>query len=376
MPVEKVRDFIDAKKQLGSKMGVCPLAGEDLTGKFVSCKFQHRQDECPRADKKPEICTGFCILTTPAGRNSMEEVSGILECPILEITRTFGNEETKVIVPPEVRGRIVIIYNPGNKNPNDRWVEDMQIAQAAKLGKARQIVLVAPDGVYSRQDEQDEPGASVTAAAFMDTMKFFGVDRYVTVEYHSPKSKTVFGESSGDDLHANFLIDEAIEDICKTEGTCNPDDFMIAGPDAGSQKRVNRVAKHLGFENKGLAIKDRDPITGKLKLMGFVGDPEGKIVIFYDDIIDSFGSGEETINFVLEKGAKAVYFVAPHPVFSGSAAERIHSSNVKKVYTTDFIDNSDIVKEDDDKIKIVDGGKFLAHVFCNLHCDDELLSFR
>jgi ribose-phosphate pyrophosphokinase len=376
MPVEKTSYFIDKRIKLGAKIGVCPRAGEDLDGKFEKCNFKCNQGLCPRPDKGEGICNGFYIITTPAGERLMQEVSRLLEVPVAMVTTEFGNGETYVQLPQDPMDKKVIIFNPGNRKPNDRWVEDLAMAQAARLARAKEIILFSPDGVYARQDDLDREGAAITSVIFMEGLQAQGVSRYVTIDYHSPKSKTNFKVSTGDDIKPSFLIDPAIEDICRQEGTCAVDEFVVVGPDGSSQKRLQPVAEHVGILNMAFAIKARDPLTREPKVVGLAGDVRGKAAIVIDDMIDSFKTADQTVEQIYSEGARSVYFIGTHPVLSGNAMDRIHASRVKRVYTSDVIDNTDKIPENDPVVKVFSAAEYVAHVICNLHCGDPLLSFR
>ena len=58
------------------------------------------------------------------------------------------------------------------------------------------------------------------------------------------------------------------------------------------------------------------------------------------NIIDSGGTIVNAASALKEKGAKDVYVYITHAVLSGNAVERIEKSEIKKLITTDTIDNS------------------------------------
>ena len=59
-----------------------------------------------------------------------------------------------------------------------------------------------------------------------------------------------------------------------------------------------------------------------------------------DDIIDSGGTIVNAAKALKEKGAKDVYVYITHAVLSGEAIHKIAKSQIKKLITTDTIDNS------------------------------------
>ena len=68
-----------------------------------------------------------------------------------------------------------------------------------------------------------------------------------------------------------------------------------------------------------------------------VGDIAGKTCIIFDDIIDTAGTLLSGKNALMERGAKEVFAVATHAVFSGKAVERLTEAHFREVIVTDSI---------------------------------------
>jgi len=67
-----------------------------------------------------------------------------------------------------------------------------------------------------------------------------------------------------------------------------------------------------------------------------VGEVEGQTCIVIDDMVDSAGTLCAAGNLLVEShGAKNVYAVCSHGIFSGPAGDRIAASKFEKVLTTD-----------------------------------------
>ena len=63
--------------------------------------------------------------------------------------------------------------------------------------------------------------------------------------------------------------------------------------------------------------------------------------------------------FIKDKGAEDVYAYITHAVLSGNAVDKIKKSQVKKLVTTDSIDNSKKLKKSD-KIQVVSISSVMA----------------
>ena len=78
--------------------------------------------------------------------------------------------------------------------------------------------------------------------------------------------------------------------------------------------------------------------------MNIVGTVKNQTCVIVDDIIDSGGTIVNAAQALKDKGAKDVYVYITHAVLSGDAAEKIEKSKIKKLITTDTIDNSKKIK--------------------------------
>jgi ribose-phosphate pyrophosphokinase len=114
--------------------------------------------------------------------------------------------------------------------------------------------------------------------------------------------------------------------------------LICVSPDVGGVERTRALSRKI---NAGIAIIDkRRPAPGKSEVMNIIGEVKNKTCVIVDDIIDSGGTIVNAAQAIINKGAKDVYVYITHAVLSGSAVERIEKSKIKKLITTDTIDNS------------------------------------
>ena len=92
--------------------------------------------------------------------------------------------------------------------------------------------------------------------------------------------------------------------------------------------------------------------------MALVGDVTGRDIVLIDDIIDTAGSITKAAQMIMDKGANSVRAFVTHPVFSGSAYERIENSPFTEVVVTDTIP----LKQDSDKITVISTAELFAEV--------------
>ena len=86
--------------------------------------------------------------------------------------------------------------------------------------------------------------------------------------------------------------------------------------------------------------------------MNIIGDVKNKICVIVDDIIDSGGTIVNAAQALKDKGAKDVYVYITHAVLSGEAVSKIEKSKIKKLITTDTIDNSKKIRKSK-KIEVI-----------------------
>ena len=88
----------------------------------------------------------------------------------------------------------------------------------------------------------------------------------------------------------------------------------------------------------------REDQAGKSQVMNIIGEVKNKDCIIVDDIIDSGGTIVNAAEALIKKGAKDVHVFVTHAVLSGDAINKIKKSKIKKLVTTDSIDNSKRIK--------------------------------
>jgi ribose-phosphate pyrophosphokinase len=106
--------------------------------------------------------------------------------------------------------------------------------------------------------------------------------------------------------------------------------------------------------------------------MHIIGDVTDRVAVVVDDMIDTAGTLTKGAAVVKAHGAKEVYALATHPVFSGPAYERIEESVLSKVIVTNTIPLKEGVKTD--KIQVVSLGSLLGDAIERVHGDQSITS--
>jgi ribose-phosphate pyrophosphokinase len=147
------------------------------------------------------------------------------------------------------------------------------------------------------------------------------------------------------------------------------DDTIVVSPDAGGVERARSYGKHLG---RGIAIVDkRRSAPNEAEVMHIVGDVRDRTAILIDDMIDTAGTLTKAGQAIAEHGAREVYAVATHPVFSGQARERLQESVFQRVIVTDTIPLAPAFRGNK-KVKVLSVAPILAEAIRSIHFNDSI----
>ncbi|MCI0405410.1 MAG: ribose-phosphate pyrophosphokinase [candidate division Zixibacteria bacterium] len=270
------------------------------------------------------------LLTGTANRPLADKIAQFLGLPLTacEVSR-FSDGEIFVQINENVRGADVFIIQPTNP-PAENLMELLILIEASRRASAATITAVLPYYGYSRQDRKDQPRVAITAKLVANLITVAGADRVITMDLHASQIQGFFDIPS-DHLYASSIFNRYFLDLKL------PDPVVIS-PDVGAIRIARAFAKKL---DAGLAIIDkRRPQANQAEILNIIGDVEGKTAIIRDDMADTAGTIVQAAEVLSEKGAKAVYACATHPVLSGPALERIGKSKIKKFVVADTIDLS------------------------------------
>jgi ribose-phosphate pyrophosphokinase len=123
-----------------------------------------------------------------------------------------------------------------------------------------------------------------------------------------------------------------------------------------------------------LAIIDkRRPRANVSEVMNIIGEINGRTCVIVDDIVDTAGTLCHAADALKERGAKKVLAYATHPVFSGSAVERIQNSALDEVVVTDTIPLRPEAQQCA-KIRQLSCSKLLGETISRIACESSVSS--
>lgn len=214
----------------------------------------------------------------------------------------------------------------------DHYFELLLMIDACRRAHAAQVTCVLPYYGYSRADRLIDPDKrrreALTSKLVSNMLTAAGADRIVLLDIHSPQSCGFF------DIPVDHIYGSGVlVDYLRAK---NLDDLVIVAPDVGGVARARAFAKDLN--DAPLAIIDkRREAHNVSKVLNLVGDVRGKTAVIVDDMIDTGGTIHEGAKMLAANGARQVFAVCTHAIFSGPAVERLSSGAFHEVIVTDSI---------------------------------------
>ncbi len=241
----------------------------------------------------------------------------------------FADGEIQVEIQESVRGSSVFIIQSTCPPVNENYMELFVTLDALKRASAKNVIAVIPYYGYARQDRKVAPRAPITAKCMADLLTTAGASRVLCVDLHAAQIQGFFN-CPVDHL---FAIPTLAQYWKNNYGMGK--DYVVVSPDAGGVERARAFAKRIDCS---MAIIDkRRSGPNVAKALHLIGDVRDKVAIIVDDMIDTAGTLTQGVDSLLNNGAKRVFAVATHALFSGPAIQRINDSGLEKVIVSDTI---------------------------------------
>ncbi len=276
----------------------------------------------------------------------------------------FSDGEVNVEILEHVRGHDVFILQSTCAPTNDNLMELMVMVDALKRASAGRITAAIPYFGYSRQDRRPRSArVAITAKVVADMLQGVGVDRVLTVDLHADQIQGFF-DIPVDNIYAAPIL---LGDIWRQRH----EDLLVVSPDVGGVVRARALAKRLESD---LAIIDkRRPKANVSEVMNIIGDVDGRTCVIMDDMVDTAGTLCKAAEALKQHGAKRVLAYCTHPVLSGSAIDRISSSELDELVVTDTIPLSEVAASCS-RIRQISIAELLAETIMRISNDSSVSS--
>ncbi|MCL4541032.1 MAG: ribose-phosphate pyrophosphokinase, partial [Chloroflexi bacterium] len=272
----------------------------------------------------------------------------------------YYNDCTFVRIAENVRGCDVFVVQTAMPPVNDHLIELLMLINALKGASARRVTAVIPFYFYGQSDQKDQGRIAITARLVADLLEAAGVDRVLTMDLHAGQIQG-FMRCPTDQLTALPLL-------ARQFGREGGGTVVVAAADTGRVKRVSEFARRLGA---ALVIIDKERLDAEhVVARHLIGDPRGKHVVLFDDLIGLGGSMVEACRLLLEHGAASVAAAAVHGVLARDAVERLEKSSLLRVVLTDTLPAARAAGGG--KIEVVSVAPLFAEAIRRIHHDESV----
>lgn len=291
------------------------------------------------------------ILSGRAHPDLAAEIAACLGVKLVDVKLgNFANGEISIRFNESLRGNDVFIIQTQGKKVHESLFEQLLMIDAAKRASARSITAVCPLISYSRQDRKSAGREPIGARLIVDMLSVAGADRIMSVDLHSGQAQGFF-DGPFDHLIAMPLFKTYIKEHFGR-------DFVFVAPDAGRAKLTQRYSSSFDAD---MAIIHKTRSTAKhnsVEAKYLIGDVSGRTCVIIDDMIDTAGTFCAAADMLKEQGAKTVYGLASHGIFSEPALDRIEASAFEKVVVTNTVPIN--TKHKTSKVEILSVAQLLA----------------
>ncbi|MGA0840180.1 MAG: ribose-phosphate diphosphokinase [Pseudomonadales bacterium] len=239
----------------------------------------------------------------------------------------FPDGESRLRLPAALAPQVVIVRSLDR--PNEKLVEILMAALAARESGATEVTLVAPYLAYMRQDAAFQPG-EVVSQRWIGQLLATHFDIIVTVDPH---------------LHRVGSLSEAVPARTAVIVPAAPaigaflreraPGAVLVGPDSESAQWVAAVASAAALDY-AVADKERHgdrSVSVALPLRSFAGER----VVLVDDLVSTGRTLVEAGRALMRAGARRVDVMATHALFVGDAIAELRAAGIVEIWSTDTV---------------------------------------
>lgn len=247
--------------------------------------------------------------------------------------------DTEICFPKEdsIRGKNVLILqsncSSSEQSVNDNLMELYLLVRTMKRASAASITAIIPYYGYTHQNKRLPQKAPISTADIALFLEVAGVDRVATLDLHGGKIQGFFRNIPVDNLYAASLFVPyfAVKDLCN---------IVVASPDVDGIEMAKKFAEGLetyGIPNEMAFINKQRSPSGRVSSLTLLGNVQDADVILVDDICDTADTLIKAAQLLQEQGARRIFAVITHPVFSDKTLEKIGNSVIEEIVIADTI---------------------------------------
>jgi ribose-phosphate pyrophosphokinase len=275
--------------------------------------------------------TPGCVLAFADERETAAALARALEVPLELIERhRFPDGELKLRLPCELPPDVVLLRSL--HQPNEKLVELLIAAPAARELGAQRLVLVCPYLAYMRQDIAFLPGEAVSQRHIAGVLAS-RFDAVVTVDPHLHRVASLQHVMLG--CTAVSLSAAALIGAWVARRVSRP---LLLGPDEESAQWVREAARACApVADHAWCLKQRRGDREVQVTLPPALDWRGRAVVLVDDLASTGCTLAAAARQVIAAGAVSVDVAVTHALFVGDALAELHAAGVGQVWSTDTV---------------------------------------
>jgi len=251
------------------------------------------------------------------------------------IISSFPDGELYVKINENVKNKRVLVLAATNP-PAENLLELLFLLDALQGAGARIYLFFTYFG-YARQDRA-KAGEALASQRICSWLKGFKWQNIAVLHPHSERLK-------------QFLKYKEILPYHFFTSVINREDVVVA-PDKGASSLAKEISKRCRCARAEI---EKVRLKGKVKMLSFHGEVNGKRAVIVDDMISTGNTVIKAAELLKRKGAKEVVVAATHGIFADKALQKLEKSPITSIYVT----NSLPQKTRSRKVEIMDLAPFL-----------------
>jgi len=278
------------------------------------------------------------VLSFPADRGPATALAAAMSINALTVNKSvrtadlllhrFPDGESRVSVPVPLPEQVVILCSLNQ--PNEKLIELLLAAAAARANGVKRLILVAPYLCYMRQDAAFHPGEAISQHVIGQLLAD-AFDGVITVDPHLHRVhqlKQAVPAARALALSATALMGAFIANRVEKP--------LLLGPDEESQQWVDAIAAGREFD-VAVAEKLR---SGDSEVSVRLPDHisfTGRHIVLVDDMASTGRTLLAAAAAAKAAGAASVSAIITHALFAGDAWQRLQAADLDAIWSTDSI---------------------------------------
>jgi len=268
-------------------------------------------------------------MVGPSSQEFGTKLAKRMGLPLLAVTTTeFPDGEIKYKFDEKLSGLEVLLVQ-STYPPADMHYMQLFLASHHMSQEGARVHAVIPYLGYARQGKAFLPGEIVSLGIVAHMLRSVGVQRVSTVDMHSAEGLALFSMP--------VYSVSAIPGLAQYVRThVKLDDPIVVAPDAGSLKRTEAFASLYGAKFIQFK-KNRDRVTGRIKMEADKLLVKGRDCVIVDDVITTGGTVAASTELLKKSGARKVVSACVHAVLLGETYDKLVKAGVDEIIGTNTV---------------------------------------